>query len=379
MRILIFNWRDIKNPEAGGAELFTHENAKRWVAKGHDVTLFTSRFPNCKCEEIIDGVKIIRDGGKYTVYWKAREHYKKQFQGEFDVIIDEVNTLPFFTPLYVKEPIVCLIHQLAVEFWFYEVKFPFSLFGYVLEPYYLKLYRKVPTLTVSESTKHDLLNLGFSDVYVIPEGLNQKPLEKIPEKEKEPTLLYVGRLKKAKRPDHVIEAFKLVKKRIPKAKLWIVGDGYFKQYLMKIVRKYSLDDVQFFGRISERKKIDLMKRAHVIVVPSIREGWGLIITEANACGTPAIGYIVPGLRDAIKNEETGLLTEKNDQKSLAKTILKFFEDNSLKEKLTKNALKWSHEFSWDNSACVSLEILEQIVRKTKKSHINSATKASVWH
>lgn len=366
MRILIFNWRDIKNPIAGGAEIFTHENAKRWVAKGHDVTLFTSRFFNCKHEESIDGVRIIRNGGKYTIYWKAQIHYKKQFQGKFDVVIDEVNTFPFFTPWYVKEPIICLIHQLAVEFWFYEVKLPFSLFGYFLEPHYLKIYRRFPTLTVSESTKQDLQNLGFSDVYVIPEGLSQQPLEEIPEKEREPTLLYVGRLKKAKRPDHVIEAFKFVKRKIPKAKLWIVGDGYFKQYLTKIVKKYSLDDVHFFGKVSERKKLDLMKRAHTIVVPSIREGWGLIATEANACGTPAIGYNVPGLRNSIRNGRTGLLTKINDKKSLAKLILKFFQDKELKERLTKNALKWSREFCWDNSACSSLEILEQIGLKNQK-------------
>lgn len=363
MRILLFNWRDIKNPHAGGAEIFTHEIIKRWAAKGHDVTLFTSKFPGCRLEEKIDNIKIIRDGGKYTVYWKARDHYNKQFKGEFDIVIDEVNTFPFFTPFYVKEPIVCLIHQLAVEFWFYEVKFPFSLFGYILEPYYLKIYRNFPTFTVSESTKHDLLNLGFSDIYVIPEGLNQKALEKIPEKEKEPTLIYVGRLKRAKRPDHVINVFKLVKEEISNAKLWIVGDGYFKEDLMKIVKRYSLEDVHFFGRVSERKKMELMKKAHVIVVPSIREGWGLIITEANACGTPAIGYNVPGLKDAIKNGETGLLTERNDQKSLAKTILKFFKDNSFREKLTKNALKWSHDFSWDNSASISLKILKKRFKK----------------
>src|SRR5665811_1558618 len=98
MDILLYNWRDIKNPEAGGAEVFTHENAKRWVEKGHNITWFTSVFPGCKKEEIIDGVNIIRDGGKFTVYLKAREYYQKQFKGKFDVIIDEINTMPFFNP-----------------------------------------------------------------------------------------------------------------------------------------------------------------------------------------------------------------------------------------------------------------------------------------
>ena len=183
MKILIFNWRDLKNPEGGGAEVFTHENAKRWVQQGHDVTLFASLFEGGKKSEIIDGVNIVRDGSKLTVYNKAKQHYKQVFSREhFDVVIDEINTRPFFTPRFVKngETIVALIHQLAQEFWYYETPFPVAFIGsHFLEKYWLRTYREIPTITVSNSTKEDLEQLGFGDISVVSEGISFTPLSQL--------------------------------------------------------------------------------------------------------------------------------------------------------------------------------------------------------
>jgi len=222
----------------GGAEVFTYENAKRWVKVGHEVTLFTSEFPNCKREEVLDGVRIVRAGGKYSVYWKAKRYYRKYFSKEgYDVVVDEINTRPFLTPKFVNngEKVVALIHQLAREYWFYETPFPVSYIGYYfLEKRWLKNYVDVPTVTVSESTRQDLLDLGFREVFVVPEGLNFKPLSEVPEKESYPVIAYVGRLKRAKRPDHPVTAFRIVKERVPEAELWIIGDGYFRKDLFWI-------------------------------------------------------------------------------------------------------------------------------------------------
>ncbi len=363
MKILIFNWRDIKNPEAGGAEVFTHENAKRWVKKGNEVTLFTSEFKNCKKEEFVDGVRIIRAGGKISVYKKAKEYYKKQFSKEgFDIIIDEINTLPFFAPKFVKkEKIIALIHQLAREYWFYETMFPINLIGhYFLEKNWLKNYTNIPTITVSESTKKDLVNLGFKKIYVVSEGISFEPLKKYPKKEKEPTIIYVGRLKRAKRPDHVIKAFDIVKKEIKDAKIWVVGDGYLREKLENTNNK----KIKFFGRVSEKEKIKLLSKAWVLVNPSVREGWGINIIEANACFTPCIAYDVPGLRDSIINKKTGLLVKENGNvKKLAEAIIKILEDEKLRLKLSKNALKHSKKFSWDKSAKEFLKIIEVIMNE----------------
>ncbi|RLG71489.1 MAG: glycosyltransferase family 1 protein, partial [Thermoprotei archaeon] len=205
LRILWMNWKCIKHPEAGGAEIYTHEVAKRLVKMGHEVTLLTSSFPGAKSKEIIDGYTVLRAGNRFTVYIRAREIYEKMFKGKVDVVIDEINTLPFFTVKYVRENVVALIHQLAREYWFYETPLPLSILGYFLEPRYLKLYRKYPTITVSNSTKEDLKRLGFENIHVVPPGVSLKPLSSIPAKNKEPTIIFIGRLKKAKRPQHVIK------------------------------------------------------------------------------------------------------------------------------------------------------------------------------
>lgn len=357
MKILIYNWRDIKNPEAGGAEVFTHENAKRWVKAGNEVIQFSASFPRAMNEETVDGVRIVRDGNRITVYSKAREYYKKYFSKEkFDIVIDEINTIPFFTPDFVKEKKVALIHQLAREFWFHETPFPAALLGrYFLENRWLSKYRNIPTMAVSNSTKQDLINLGFTNVSIVPEGIRFKPLKKVPRKENK-TLIFVGRLKKAKKPQDAIKAFSIVRKKIPSAKLWIAGSGYYRDKLEKIAGK----NVRFFGKVSEKRKLELMRKANAILVPGIREGWGLIVTEANACGTPAIAYNVPGLRDSVEDGNNGLLVSPNP-KNMAEAIIRFLSDKNLQEMLSENALTHSRQFSWDNSAKETLNFLEKVV------------------
>ncbi len=291
MKILWFNWRDIKNPEAGGAEVYTHEIAKRLVKKGHSVTLFTAEFNHCRQEETVDGVNIVRRGGKYRVYGKAREYWKKN--RDFDVVIDEINTRPFLTPKYVdREKIIALIHQLAREFWFLETPFPVSLMGYhFLENYWLKHYRSVSTITVSESTKHDLDQLGFKKVSIVHNGLDIKPLENIPEKSERPTIIFLGRMKNTKKPQDVVEAFRLIKKEVKDAQLWMVGDGYLRRKL-----EGKDKDVKFFGFVSNETRLELLKKAWVIAVPGIREGWGQVVTQAKRISHACRGLRHPGLK-----------------------------------------------------------------------------------
>ena len=361
MKILIFNWRDIKNPAKGGAEVFTHENAKRWVAKNHEVTMLTSSFPNCKQQEIIDGVKIIRVGKKYSVYKKTKQYYKKnQSKHNFDIIIDEINTRPFLTPKYVNNgtQIVGLIHQLAREFWFYETFFPVNYIGYhILENRWLKNYEDLPMITVSNSTKNDLKKLGFKKIYTVSEGITFKPMDTVPEKQKEPTIIYLGRLTSAKRPEHVIKAFNIVKKQIPNLKLNILGDGPEKEKLQKTAGK----DITFLNYVSENKKIELLSKAWILIHPGVREGWGINIIEANACGTPSIAYDVSGLRDSIVDGKTGIIIkEEGNIEKLAEEITQLIKNKERRKKLSNNALKWSKKFTWDKSADEFLEILEKI-------------------
>jgi glycosyltransferase involved in cell wall biosynthesis len=272
----------------------------------------------------------------------------KAYKHHYDLIIDEINTRPFFTPKFVREKqVIALIHQLARDFWFYETRFPLNYIGYYyLEKKWLSNYKDVTTLTVSDSTKIDLEEIGFKKLFVVAPGLNATPLSTVKEKEANPTVVFIGRLKKAKLPHHALQAFSIIKREIPDAKMWIIGDGYLRKKLESLKSK----DVTFFGHVSNEKKYELLSRAHIILVPAVREGWGLIVTEANAMGTPAIGYDVHGLRDSIRHDETGITIKERSPEAMAQQAILLLRDSNRLFKYSTNALEFSKQFSWDKTA-----------------------------
>jgi len=355
VKILILNLRDHKHPRAGGAERFTHEVAKRWVAEGHAVTIIASNFESGAKTEVVDGVSIIRLGNYFTVRWKARQYYKKHFKGKCDVVVDEYTNIPFLAPRFVQEKVIFLVHEVIGEKYIFGLP---PVVGHIahywLEPHWYRCYRGVPTVTVSRSTAQDLQNLGLDNVEIIPEGLSHKPLGHIPDKEVVPTFLFVGLLKKANLVDHTIKAFQLIAAQVPEARLWIVGRG---AELDKLKRLATGLRVQFFGFVDEAFKFELMQRAHVMLVPGIREGWGLVVTEANSCGTPAIGYDIPGHKDSIKHGETGLLVDTTPQ-AMAQAAISITKNADLCSRLSKCALESSGQFSWDKTASEFMDIVE---------------------
>src|SRR3972149_7364720 len=225
MKILIFNWRDIRHPKGGGAEIVLHENAKRWALAGHDVTLFTSAFPSSLAEETVDGIRIIRKGSKFTVYSRAFRNYQKYFRDEFDVVIDAVNSVPFFTPLYVKKPVLSLIFQLTRDAYFKLIpKFP-ALLAYMVEPYFLNIYKRFPVIVLSKSIKDELIAAKFKKekIFVVEPGVDHEKNLVPNVKCDQPTILYLNRIVSYKNPDHLIKAFNYVKKEIPNVKLIMAG------------------------------------------------------------------------------------------------------------------------------------------------------------
>ncbi len=369
MNILVLSWRDIKNPRSGGAEILTHEIAKRWTRIGHKVTLFSSFFPNSEREEVVDGVKFIREGHPdarflfSSVHFLAYKFYKKN-PGKFDVVIDEVHGLPFFTPWYVKEKKVVLICEVAGDLWVKMFGPFFGLLGRLIEHFYLRfVYKNIPYLTISSSTQEELLKEGVErkNITVLPMGLTVPKEIKKTEKEKNPTLIFVGRLSKSKGIEDAIEALSQALKTYVSIKLWIVGGGdkdYIKFLQKKAKTLNVLDRITFWGYVPQEKKFELMGKAHVLLAPSLKEGWGLIVPEAGLVGTPAIGYNVPGLREVIRNHKTGYLTPSNNSSELAKSIDKTLKNEFEYKKLSSAAKKLSMSYNWDNTADTALEVIK---------------------
>lgn len=370
MKILIFNWQDIKNPFGGGAEVHLHEIFKRIVALGNEVTLVVCKFPNCKDEEYIDGIRIIRYGNRNFYNYLVPKLYKRIIKNNhFDIVIDDINKIPFYTPLYVKRPLLAISHHFFGKSIFREVGVIRGMYVFFSEFLVNFIYKNTPFVVVSESTKNEFIKRGFSpDKFsIVTNAITQEkfPL-KISEKHNNPLVVYFGRLKKYKSIDHLLYAFRNVLKIIPNAELFILGRGDFKNELEKLAEKLKISEhTKFFGYISEEEKIELLSKAFCVVNTSMKEGWGITNIEANACGTPVISANVPGLRDSVKEGVSGLLYEYGNLNQLTDLILKIIQDNKLREELSIGSLEWAKSFSWDNSAIKMLEVCKRIIEVSK--------------
>jgi UDP-N-acetylglucosamine 2-epimerase (non-hydrolysing) len=356
MKILWMTWKDRSNPNAGGAELINEIIISRLAQEGHEVIILTAGFDKCEQITIEKNIQIIRLGNRYTVYWLAYQYYKKNLKNWADIVIDEVNTIPFFCKYYVREKNILFIHQLCRQIWFYQIYFPINLIGYLVEPIYLWILNSQFVITISESTKKDLIRFGFAskNIEIIPEAIAINPIQDLKglDKFNTPTLLSLGAIRSMKRTLDQIKAFEIAKRKIPNLQLKIAGKpmgSYGNLFLEKTFKnKSSASNIEYIGPISEKQKIELLRRSHFILVTSIKEGWGLIVTEANSQGTPAIGYKVDGICDSIKNNITGFLCENSSPSEMAKKIVKEFANQENYKKMQFNAWEWSKNFTPNN-------------------------------
>ncbi len=376
LRILWMNWRCIKHPLAGGAEVYTHEIARRLASQGHEIALLASRPKGLPAEETIEGYRVLRGGGKYTVYlWARKTYHKLKKQGwRPDIIIDEVNTIPFQTPLYAKEPITMLIHQLCKDCWHYAVHPLAQPIGWWIEKKLHKPYIKSikngklrAVITVSPSTKQDLIELGYLEdrISIIYNGLDWNHYKDCPKlsSHKEDLAAYIGRITPYKRLEDILKAWRTVEQEAPKAKLIIAGRADYKYFkkLKHLAEKLNLKRVEFKANITQHEKKTLLAKTKTLIYTSTREGWGQTILEAAACKTPTVAYNAPGLRDAVKHMETGILVEPGDMEHLAKAITQLLADNNLRAQLAENACQYAQDFSWDDTAETFLQILESVI------------------
>lgn len=386
LKILIFNWRDTKHVWAGGAEVYAHEIAKRWVSEGHLVTIFCGNDGKNPRNEVIDGVQMVRRGGFYTVYIWAFLYYVLRFRKKYDIIIDNENGVPFFTPLYVSEPVVGLIHHVHQEVILKELKLPtyllpVAMLAKFVECYVMPVvYRNTQMVTVSESSKKDMEKIGLGKkmtIQIVNPGvdLSQSVTRA---KFKNPTVLYVGRLKKYKSIDTLIKSVALVARSVPNIKLNIVGYGEDRSNLEMLSKKLNIEkNVSFLGKIEDKDRNLHMAKSWIFAYPSTFEGWGISAIEASACGTPVVASNVAGLKDSVNDGFSGYLVKAKDVEGFAEKILFLVNNKKARIKLSSNAKKWANEFDWDRSSSKFMYILNNVFRSKLNISNNKNIKLNV--
>lgn len=367
MNILIFNWRDIKNEWAGGGEVYMFELAKRWVKMGHTVTLFCGQNIREKLPdtEDIDGIKIYRKGGRYTLYLWACFYYFKFLRHKCDVVVDVQNGIPFFTTLYSRKPKIGIVYHIHGKQFFMELLFPLNLVGYAIEkvifPFF---YQNTKIIAISDTTRQELLELGFNkkNIEIVYCGIDKKqPHESTPGKFIHPTILYLGRIKKYKRVDFLIKIMPLILAVVPQARLIIAGWGTEASTIADMsMRSRERRKVKLIGPVTEGEKRKLLSKAWVFVNPSIGEGWGISVIEANMQGTPAVAFQVKGLSESIKDGVTGYLAENEEE--FIEHVTSLLRNTNKRVLMGKRASAWAKTFNWDTAAKRSLNILVKVTK-----------------
>jgi glycosyltransferase involved in cell wall biosynthesis len=348
MRILILNWRDVRSPRGGGAERVTHEVARRLVERRHEVVWLSSAASGLPREETIDGVELVRRGSEAS----TRLHARRLAQSvRPDVVLEEINTLPYFAPAWSHAPVVLYMNQLAREVWWYEAHPVVAAVGWFAEPVYLRAYRSCDAVTISRSSRDDLRGLGLRHAITIaPMAVDAARVGELGPRSRAGRMLAIGRLTPSKRYDHAIEALLQLRRDHPGASLTLVGEGRERGSLEELARKLGVADaVIFAGRVSEAEKVRLIDEADVLVGTSAREGWGLTVTEAAARGTASIVYDIPGFRDAVVDGRTGLVVPASPA-ALARAVSDLVDDPERFDRLRVSAWRSAAGLSYDATA-----------------------------
>jgi len=360
-KLLILNERDLRHPWAGGAELHVTETGKRFARCGYDPVLLCTRFPGAAPQEMQDGLRVRRFGNRLTYYLMLPFIVRQEASTPGTVIIEHLNKLPFCASLYTRTPIVAVAHHLFGWTAFHQVPIPVAMMVIGSERLIPWLYRGRPMVAVSPSTRDDLIGRGVpaEQIVVIPNGLDHTRYVPGPQPAQTPTVLVFGRIEPYKRIDLVLHAMQRVSARVPAARLIVVGSGRGLEALRRLAADLGLTErITFTGFVDELTKVQHIQQAAVVANTSEKEGWGLTILEANACGVPTVASDVPGLRDAVVPGETGVLVAHGNVEQLAATLERLLTSDSERQRLAAGARAWSMQFSWDRSTDQLVTLIE---------------------
>lgn len=348
MRFLMLNWRDPRNPKTGGAERVTLAHLRALVARGHEVAWFANDFPGAAREETLDGIRVVRGGGYGSSIVAAWKWYRRQ--PRFDLVMDQHHGIPWYAPWWSGTAVVAYIHEVLGPIWGAFYKWPINALGPWQERWTHWLYRRVPFWTPSESTRQALRRHGVREVRVILNGIETRPLPALSPKplDRPVRLIAVSRLAPNKRIDHVLRATDLLNRRGVAATLTVVGGGEDEPRLRGLAAGFPCArQIRFTGSLSEAAKNQALREAHLLIHTSIREGWGLNVTEANALGTPAVVYPVAGLVDSTVHGETGVVTRRESPEDVAEEVAALLKEPARYETFRQRAWERSKAFQWE--------------------------------
>jgi glycosyltransferase involved in cell wall biosynthesis len=354
-RVLVLNWRDIRHPQAGGAEVYVHEIVRRWVAAGVGVTLLTARAPGMPEQERIDGIEIRRAGGALSVYPRTAARLLR-WGDRFDAVLDCQNGVPFFAPLSLgpRVPVIQLVHHVHQDQ--FAGRFPAGVaaVGRALEgPVARRVYGRSRSVAVSPSTRQEMrARLGFDGIVdVVPNGGHTGAVvERRPAAV--PTVVVVSRLVPHKRIDLLLDAVGVVRSRLPDLHVDVVGTGPELASLWMATAQRPLGrTVTFHGRASDAVRDRLMAGAWLTTSTSAGEGWGCSVLEAAAAGVPCVALRAPGIRDSVIHGRTGWLVDAAARfaDDLHRALL-HLADPSAAEEMAADCRAWASFFTWDRSA-----------------------------
>jgi glycosyltransferase involved in cell wall biosynthesis len=354
-------WRDLDDPEAGGSELHAHRIAALWAAAGIDVTFRTSAVKGEEVSLTRDGYRVLRRAGRYRVFPGVAWEGLRVGHRPGDALVEIWNGMPFFSPLWYHGPRLVFLHHVHTEMWGMVLPRPLARLGEIVEHRLApRVYRGTRIMTLSESSRQEIIDmLGFSPgrVSVSPPGVDAR-FSSGGERSAEPLVVAVGRLVPVKRFDLLIRSLADVRERLPTLRAVIIGEGYARPALEELRWQLGAEEwLDLPGRVEDDALVDWYRRAWAVASTSLREGWGMTLTEAGACGTPAVATAIAGHADAVLDGESGLLVEKPE--NMADALERVLRDEVLRIRLGRGALSRARWFTWEATARRSLEALAE--------------------
>lgn len=356
-RIKVVAWRDLDDPEAGGSELHAAEVLRRWAAAGLSITERTSAVAGFPPIVERDHYTVVREHGRYRIFAEVVREGIWRTRRDFDAVVEIWNGMPFFSPLWFRGPRLIWLHHVHGEMWQMTLPGFLGRLGWFIEHRVAPLfYKRSSIATLSPSSEQEIHErLGLPRTFVVPPGISTfySPGGRL---EQNPTVVAVGRLVPVKRFDLLITEFLYVRESVPNAQLVIAGEGYLRGELEALIRRHNAADfITLVGRVSDDKLRDLYRSAWLVASASLREGWGMSLTEAAACGTPVVASDIAGHRDAVSENRSGLLVPEHQ---IGATIAAVLGDEGLRRRLAEGALQYAAELTWDQTALRLFQLLD---------------------